>query len=50
LRRNYKQLSTTPDLLVFDTRKEKGSKPSTAAMRIGLADAPIKYGDIVYYG
>ncbi|MDO9206510.1 hypothetical protein [Methylotenera sp.] len=33
----------------IDVRKNKGAKPSTAAMRIGLADAPVSYGDVVYF-
>jgi hypothetical protein len=33
----------------IDVRKKKGVKPSTAAMRIGLAEAPVSYGDIVYF-
>jgi hypothetical protein len=37
--------STPPKI---DVRKSKGAKPSTAAMRIGLAEAPVSYGDVVY--
>ena len=33
----------------IDVRKKKGAKPSTAAMRIGLAEAPMSYGDVVYF-
>lgn len=33
----------------IDVRKNKGDKPSTAAMRIGLAEAPVSYGDVVYF-
>lgn len=32
-----------------DTRKLKGQEPTTAAMRFGLAKAPIQYKDILYY-
>jgi len=32
----------------IDIRKEKGKK-TTAAMRLGLAQAPIKYEDIIYF-
>jgi hypothetical protein len=31
-----------------DTRKIKGA-PSTPAMRLGLAKAPLTYGDIIYF-
>jgi len=33
----------------IDVRKNKGAKPSTAAMRIGLAEAPVNYGDVIYF-
>lgn len=32
----------------IDTRKKKGSV-TTPAMRLGLADAPLDYGDVLYF-
>mgnify|MGYP000453320809 FL=1 len=33
----------------IDTSKEKGGEETTSAMRLGLAQAPVKYEDVLYF-
>lgn len=33
----------------INVHKNKGAKPSTAARRIGLVEAPVSYGHVVYF-